>query len=59
MSNTNHEKLTGSVEHPVGRVCSVFAAVKNAVEIALLSRTGYAGILRVANDLSTTALGKQ
>ena len=57
MSNTTHEILIGSVEHPVSRVCSLFAAVKNAVGITLLSRTGYAGILCVANDLSTTALG--
>ena len=57
MSNITHENLIGSVEHPISRVCSLFAAVKNAVGIALLSRTGYAGILCVANDLSTTALG--
>ena len=57
ISNTTHENLMGSVEHPVSRVCSLFAAVKNAVGIALLSRTGYAGILCVANDLFTTALG--
>ena len=56
MSNITHESLIGSVEHPISRVCSLFAAVKNAVGIALLSRTGYAGILCVANDLSTTAL---
>ena len=57
MSNKTHENLIGSVEHPVSRVCSVFAAVKNAVGIALLSRIGYAGILCVANDLSKTAHG--
>ena len=57
MSNTTHENLIGCVEHPVSRVCSLFAAVKIAFGIALLSRTGYAGILSVANDLSTTALG--
>ena len=57
MSNTTHETLIGSVEHPVSRVCSVFAAVKNAVGIAMLLRIGYAGILCVANDRSKTALG--
>ena len=57
MSNTTQENLVGSVEHHVSRVCSLFAAVKNAIGIALLSRTGYAGILCVANNLSTTALG--
>ena len=57
LSNTTHENLIGSVENPVSKVCSLFAAVKNAVGIALLSRTGYARILCVAYDPSTTALG--
>ena len=35
----------------------MFATVKNAVWIALLSRTGYAGILWVAGELSTRDLG--
>ena len=56
-SNIPHENMFGRVEHPISKVCSLFAAVKNALRIAFLSRTGYAGILCVANDLPTTALG--
>ena len=56
MINTTHETSFGRVEHTVSRVCSLFAAVKNPVRIASLSRTVYAGIWCVAN-LSTTALG--
>ena len=57
LSNTTHENLNGNVEHPIGKVCSLFAVVKNAVGIALLSRSGCAGILCVADDSSTTTLG--
>ena len=57
LSEKTNEKLVGSVDHPISKVCSLFAAVKNAVGLALSSRSGYAGILCLADDLSTTALG--
>ena len=57
LSGKTNENLVGSVEHPMSKVCSLFAAVKNAVELALPSRSEYAGILCLADDLSTTALG--
>ena len=57
LSDKTNENLVGSVEHPISKVCSLFAAVKNAVGLSLWSRSGYAGILCLADDLSTTALG--
>ena len=57
LSEKTNENLVGSVDHPISKVCSLFAAVKNAVGLALSSRSGYAGILCLADDLSTTALG--
>ena len=57
ISSTTDVNLIWNVEHPISKVCSLFAVVKKAVGIALLSKSGYAGILCVADDLSTTALG--
>ena len=57
LSEKTNENLVGSVDHPISKVCYLFAAVKNAVGLALSSRSGYAGILCLADDLSTTALG--
>ena len=57
LSDKTNENLVGSVEHPISKVGSLFAAVKNAVGLALSSRSGYAGILCLADDLSTTAFG--
>ena len=59
LSNKTNENLVGSVEQLISKVCSLFAAVKNAVGLALWSRSGYAGILCLADDLSTTALGNE
>ena len=59
LSVKTNGNLVGSVEHPICKMCSVFAAVKNAVGLALSSRPGYAGIGCLADDLSTTDLGNE
>ena len=57
LSDKTNDNLVGSVERPINKVCALFAALKNAVGLALSSRSGYAGILCLADYLSTTALG--
>ena len=57
LSHKSNANLVGSVEHPISKVCSLFAAVRNAVGLALSSRSGYARILCLADELSTIALG--
>ena len=56
MSGTTIERLIGSVEHPISKVCSLFTAMKNAMGLVLSSWYGFAGILCIADDLSATAL---
>ena len=34
LSEKTNENLVGSVEHPISKVCSLFAVVKNAVGLA-------------------------
>ena len=57
LSDKPNENLVGSVEHPISKVSFLFDAVKNTVGLALSSRSGYGGILYLADDLSTTAFG--
>ena len=52
LSNKANAYLVGSVEHPISKVCSFFAAAKNAVGLALSSWSGYAGNLCLVDDLS-------
>ena len=57
LSNKTNENLVGSVEHPISKVCFLFAAVRNAVGLALSSRSGYAGILCLDDNLATITFG--
>ena len=56
---TNENLVRGLNTHPISKMCSLFAAMKNVVGLTLSLRSGYAGILCLDDDLSTTALGNE